>query len=102
MEAGGRLHLLAPNRYVVDWVNQNCASRIGELVDELVPVPVDDLVRRHHIPYQEAETIGPALLAYEHLARAFHVKQILVAAASMRAVSGEAFPISVSISLGGR
>ena len=36
--AGGRgrrsLRLLAPNRYVVDWVNQNCAQRIGELVDD--------------------------------------------------------------------
>ena len=39
VEAGGRLHLLAPNRYVVDWVNQNCAGRINELVDELVPPP---------------------------------------------------------------
>ena len=33
------LRLLAPNRYVVDWVNQNCAARIGELVEELVPAP---------------------------------------------------------------
>jgi len=33
------LRLLAPNRYVVDWVNQNCAARIGELVEELVPSP---------------------------------------------------------------
>jgi chromosomal replication initiator protein len=39
VEDGGRLRLLAPNRYVVDWVNQNCASRIGELVEELVPAP---------------------------------------------------------------
>ena len=26
VEDGGRLRLLAPNRYVVDWVNQNCAA----------------------------------------------------------------------------
>jgi chromosomal replication initiator protein len=44
VEAGGRLHLLAPNRYVVDWVNQNCASRICELVVELVPAPSPDVV----------------------------------------------------------
>ncbi len=54
------------------------------VVNQLVPVSVDELVRKYHIPYQEAETIGPALLAYEHLARAFHVKQILVAGASQR------------------
>ena len=40
IEDDGRLRLLAPNRYVVDWVNQNCAGRIGELIDELVPAPV--------------------------------------------------------------
>lgn len=56
----------------------------SELADQLVPISVDELVRKYHIPYQEAETIGPALLAYEHLARAFHVKHILVTGASQR------------------
>ena len=55
-----------------------------KLVDRLVQIPVDELVRKHRIPYQEAETIGPSLLAYEHLARAFHVKDILVSRASLR------------------
>ena len=44
VEDGGRLHLLAPNRYVVDWVNQNCTARISELVDELVPAPAPQVV----------------------------------------------------------
>jgi chromosomal replication initiator protein len=44
VEDAGRLRLLAPNRYVVDWVNQNCAGRIGELVEELVPAPAPDVV----------------------------------------------------------
>ncbi|MSR64337.1 MAG: Ppx/GppA family phosphatase [Verrucomicrobiae bacterium] len=56
----------------------------SNLTDRLVPVPVDELVRKYHIPYQEAETIGPALLAYAHLAQAFHVKEIIVAQASLR------------------
>jgi exopolyphosphatase/guanosine-5'-triphosphate,3'-diphosphate pyrophosphatase len=56
----------------------------ANVTDRLVPVPVDDLVRKYRIAYQEAETIGPALLAYEHLARAFHVKEIIVARASLR------------------
>jgi len=38
------LRLLAPNRYVVDWVNQNCATRIGELVGEIVPPPAPRVV----------------------------------------------------------
>ncbi|MGI9246084.1 MAG: chromosomal replication initiator protein DnaA [Steroidobacteraceae bacterium] len=40
VEDGAYLRLLAPNRYVVDWVNQNAAARIGELIGELVPAPV--------------------------------------------------------------
>jgi exopolyphosphatase/guanosine-5'-triphosphate,3'-diphosphate pyrophosphatase len=54
------------------------------LTDRLVSVSVDELVRKYRIPYQEAETVGPALLVYEHLARAFHVGEILVAQASLR------------------
>ncbi len=38
------LRLLAPNRYVVDWVTQNCAARIGELIEEVVPPPVPQIV----------------------------------------------------------
>jgi len=54
------------------------------LTEQLVPTPVDDLVRKYRIPYQEAETVGPALLVYCHLAQAFHVKQILVPKTSLR------------------
>ena len=39
VEERNYLRLLAPNRYVVDWVNQNCTARISELVEELVPAP---------------------------------------------------------------
>jgi chromosomal replication initiator protein len=38
------LRLLAPNRYVVEWVNQNCAARIAEMVEEMVPAPAPELV----------------------------------------------------------
>ena len=54
------------------------------LAEELVLLPVDELVRKYRIPYQEAETVGPALLAYLHLAGVFHVKQILVPKSSLR------------------
>ncbi len=32
LERDGELHLLAPNRYVVEWLNQNSLARINELV----------------------------------------------------------------------
>jgi len=38
------LRLLAPNRYVVDWVRDHCAARIGELVEELIPEPTPQVV----------------------------------------------------------
>jgi chromosomal replication initiator protein len=44
VEAADCLRLLAPNRYVIDWVNQNCAGRIGEIVLELVPPPAPAVV----------------------------------------------------------
>jgi len=56
----------------------------SSLAERLVPLPVDELVRKYRIPYQEAETVGPTLLAYLHLARAFHVKQVLVPKSSLR------------------
>jgi exopolyphosphatase/guanosine-5'-triphosphate,3'-diphosphate pyrophosphatase len=54
------------------------------LADKLVPVPVDEIVRQYKIPFQEAETIGPALLAYALVARAFKVREIIVPKCSLR------------------
>ena len=75
--------LLSPN-----WANVRISSvnvkTFSALAEQLVPTTVDELVRKYRIPYQEAETVGPALLAYMHLANAFHVKQILVPKSSLR------------------
>lgn len=39
VEDGRTLRLLAPNRFVVDWVNENVAGRISELVDAVGEEP---------------------------------------------------------------
>ncbi len=44
VEDGDTLRLLAPNRYVVDWVSQHCAGRIGELLEQMVPAPAPQVV----------------------------------------------------------
>ena len=54
------------------------------LVDKVLPLSTDRLVRRYQLPYQDAETAGPALLAYLLLARAFKVEQLLVPRTSLR------------------
>ena len=37
VEDGGTLRLLAPNRFVVDWVNEHVATRISQLIDAAAP-----------------------------------------------------------------
>lgn len=44
VEDGRVLRLLAPNRFVVDWVNENVAGRISELVDAVGTEPGPSIV----------------------------------------------------------
>jgi len=44
VEDAGVLHLLAPNRFVVDWINQNVIDRIRELVLVIAPEPSPSVV----------------------------------------------------------
>lgn len=44
VEDGRTLRLLAPNRFVVDWVNENVAGRINELVDAVGEEPTPAVV----------------------------------------------------------
>jgi chromosomal replication initiator protein len=44
LERGGELRLLAPNRYVIDWLEQNSLPRIRELIQEFADDAVPELV----------------------------------------------------------
>lgn len=44
----------------------------------------DDLVRAYRLNYPDAEVLGPALLAFAHLARAFSVDELIVPKTSLR------------------
>ncbi len=44
IEDSGVLRLLAPNRFVVEWVTQNAVGRIGELIDAVADEPAPSLV----------------------------------------------------------
>lgn len=52
--------------------------------EELAAVSPDELMRRYHLPPDEAETAGPALLIYDRIARAFQVQELLITNRSMR------------------
>lgn len=67
--------------------------------DQLTPIPVaalrefttyliglsdDRIVSRYHLSFPEAETVGPALLTYVMLARAFELEHVLVTNTNLR------------------
>jgi exopolyphosphatase/guanosine-5'-triphosphate,3'-diphosphate pyrophosphatase len=45
---------------------------------------VQKLAHKYYLPYMDAETAGPALLFYLKLAKALHLRRIIVAGVSMR------------------
>lgn len=71
----------------------------GDAEQRLIPVPVsqfarfakkavtrsvDELVRQFRLTFQEAETVGPALLTYARMAEAFDVDQLLISRITLR------------------
>ena len=54
------------------------------LAEALAAASPDELMRRYHLPPDEAETAGPALLIYDRIARAFHAQELLITNRSMR------------------
>jgi chromosomal replication initiator protein len=64
LEGAGALKLLAPNRFVVDWVNANLLPRIGELLRDQgsgdIPVVTVEVGSRAVIP--ERKAVAPVIL----------------------------------------
>ena len=59
-------------------------KKLSDLTDELMALPVDDIARKYHLLFSDAETVGPALLVYVRLARAFRLNHIVVSPSTMR------------------
>ncbi|HUG93572.1 MAG TPA: Ppx/GppA phosphatase family protein [Planctomycetaceae bacterium] len=93
---GGRSELIALGgdvrfaalRLLPDWDKTHLARLpIGpfeKLTDRILSLSEDELVRRYHVTYPEAETLGPALLAYFQLARGLKLDHILVTNVNLR------------------
>jgi exopolyphosphatase/guanosine-5'-triphosphate,3'-diphosphate pyrophosphatase len=71
-----------------DWNSIILASldlkAFSALADKLVSLPVGKLVSKYQMTYEEAETVGPSLLAYVHIARAFKAEKIVVPKTTFR------------------
>lgn len=74
---------LDPNWPSARWATLDYKS-LAAFTDKLLPLTAARLVGRYQLTFQEAETIGPALLVYLHLARAFKADRILVPKATFR------------------
>ncbi len=59
-------------------------NALEKLTKEVLSYSADELVRRYHLPYPDAESLGPALLIYTRLAKAFHLKNLLVSTGTLR------------------
>lgn len=59
-------------------------AKLGRLVEGVLELSIEEIVQRHRLLFAEAETLGPTLLAYHQMARAFKVRQLQVSKATMR------------------
>lgn len=78
---------MAMSRLVPDWTPRQTARLAPgafSVVEKVAVTPADQLVRKHRIPYHEAETAGPTLLSYVRVARAFKAKQLIITGLSLR------------------
>lgn len=79
---------LAASLLVDNWDERRISgiplAQLEALVDELFAMTTDDIVRKLHILFSEAETLGPTLLAHLRLARACGADRLYVCKATMR------------------
>ena len=78
----------AASRLLPDW-NPDFLTRIDvssleDFTDRILGMSEDAIVRKFHLSFPEAETIGPALLTYLQLAAAYGLDSLLVADVNLR------------------
>ncbi len=78
----------AAGQLLPEWDKESAAALplagLERLVRDLARAPVDELVRQHHLPYADAETLYPALLTAQRMAQAFGFAHVMIAAATLR------------------
>jgi exopolyphosphatase / guanosine-5'-triphosphate,3'-diphosphate pyrophosphatase len=59
-------------------------ASLENFTDKIINMSVDKLVKTHHLSFPEAETLGPALLAYSTLAKAARLDHVYVTNVNLR------------------
>jgi exopolyphosphatase/guanosine-5'-triphosphate,3'-diphosphate pyrophosphatase len=84
---GGDLRFAA-SQLVPDLIEESLATipinRFSDFVDKMFPLTIDELVQDYHLTYQDAETLGPALLTILRIARALKAKHVRVSDVNLR------------------
>ena len=63
---------------------QLSVAAVSDFTDEILELSVDELVQRYGLTFPDAETVGPALLTYVHLARQLEIEKLSVSNANLR------------------
>jgi exopolyphosphatase/guanosine-5'-triphosphate,3'-diphosphate pyrophosphatase len=78
----------AVSELVPDWKMISMAkvplAALKDYTENILKLSVDELVQRYHLSFPDAESIGPALLAYVQLAAALKVTDVHVTPTSLR------------------
>lgn len=73
---------------IPDWDPKQLArvplAALEKFTDRILSLSEDQLVRKYALSYPDADTVGPALLTYVQLARAFKLKNVLVTNTNLR------------------
>ncbi|MFN3193545.1 MAG: HD domain-containing protein [Aureliella sp.] len=84
---GGDVRFAATN-LIEDWdpnsLSRISMERLNEFTREMLSRSEDDIVREYGLSFQDAETVGPALLCYLLLARGFDQSEIAVSGTNLR------------------
>ncbi|MGE0375551.1 MAG: HD domain-containing protein [Planctomycetaceae bacterium] len=59
-------------------------AQLGKLAYSILELSPDEVVRKYRVTFQEAETLGPAILVYLELARLLDLNRVLVSNANLR------------------
>jgi hypothetical protein len=71
-------------RILSDTLARIPVEALEPFTDVILEMSEDELVRKYHLSPQEAETLGPALLAYLQSAQAFNLDDVLVTNTNLR------------------
>lgn len=79
---------IAASQLVPDWDRSSLACvplpALEGFTNRILKLAEDEIVRKLHLSFPEADTLGPALLTYVTLARSFGLSHVMVSNANLR------------------